>query len=77
VTEEIESQPAERPVDRQLQKAVFPQAVVVLDRVRGVAVVIGRPRGEVGCQVQAFLLQASLLFGDPKSTGQPSLRRSA
>ena len=49
--------------DGEFEKALRPEPVVVLDRMRSVTVVFGRTGGEVGGQFQATLLQALLILG--------------
>src|ERR1700677_3907392 len=66
MTKEIEACPAERLADRQRQKALRSQAIVILDRMGGVAVMVGRSGGEICGQIQAFLPQPFLLFADPE-----------
>ena len=69
VTEEIESQAAVHGVDRQLQKPLGAQAVVVPDRMRRIAVMFARTRCEIGRQRQAALPQVFLPVGEAEIHG--------
>ena len=52
--------------DSERKEALRAKAVIVLGRVRSVAVVVGRTGGEVGCQVQTAPPQALLVLGERK-----------
>ena len=48
--------------DGELQETLGPQAIVVLGRMRRVAVVLGRSGGEVSGELQATVLQLPLVL---------------
>ena len=60
--EEAGTRPAQFFCDSQVEETLGTQAIVVLDRVRGIAVVFGGAGGEVGRQVQAALLEMALVL---------------
>ena len=64
VVEEAGAGAAPLLADGEFEKPFRAKPVVVLGRMRCVAVVVGRTGGEVGCQVQATLLQALLVLGE-------------